>query len=80
MYFISQARILEWVVISFTRESSQPRDQTCVSYVSCIAGGFITNWDTREAIIIISITIIIIPILNVNFSFLKCIATMSKFQ
>ena len=80
MYFISQARILEWVVISFTRESSQPRDQTCVSYVSCIAGGFITNWDTREAIIIISITIIIIPILNVNFSFLKCITTMSKFQ
>ena len=80
MYFISQARILEWVVISFPRESSQPRDQACVSYVSCIAGGFITNWDTREAIIIISITIIIIPILNVNFSFLKCITTMSKFQ
>ena len=31
---ISQARILEWVVISFSRESIQPRDQTCVSYVS----------------------------------------------
>ena len=25
---ISQARILEWVVISFSRGSSQPRDQT----------------------------------------------------
>ena len=28
---ISQARILEWVAISFSRGSSQPRDQTCVS-------------------------------------------------
>ena len=29
---ISQARILEWVAISFSRESSQPRDQNWVSY------------------------------------------------
>ena len=29
---ISQARILELVVISFSRESSQPRDQTYASY------------------------------------------------
>ena len=35
---ILQARILEWVAISFSRESSQPRDQTHVSCVSCIAG------------------------------------------
>ena len=33
---ILQARILEYVAISFSRESSWPRDQTCVSYVSCI--------------------------------------------
>ena len=32
---ISQARRLEWVAISFSRESSQPREQT---QVSCIAG------------------------------------------
>ena len=32
---ILQARILEWVSISFSRGSSQPRDRTCVS---CIAG------------------------------------------
>ena len=32
---ILQARILEWVAISFFRGSSQPRDQTCISYVSC---------------------------------------------
>ena len=33
---ILQARILEWVAIPFSRESFQPRDQTSVSYVSCI--------------------------------------------
>ena len=43
---ISQARILEWVAIFFSRGSSQPRDQT---QVSLIAGGFFTNCTTREA-------------------------------
>ena len=33
---ILHARILEWVAISFSRKSSQPRDQTCISDVSCI--------------------------------------------
>ena len=33
---ILQAKILEWATISFSRGSSQPRDQTHVSYVSCI--------------------------------------------
>ena len=28
------ARILEWVVISFSRGSFQPRDQTCVSWIA----------------------------------------------
>ena len=31
-----QARILEQVAISSSRESSLPKDQTCISYVSCI--------------------------------------------
>ena len=43
---ILQARILKWVAVPFSRESSQPRDQT---QVSCIAGGFFTSWVTREA-------------------------------
>ena len=33
---IFQARILEWVAISFSRESSWTRDWACVSCVSCI--------------------------------------------
>ena len=36
---IPQAKILEWVAISFSRGSFQPRDQT---NVSCIAGRFFT--------------------------------------
>ena len=42
---ILQARILEWVAISFSRGSSWPRDWTLVS---CIAGRFFTVWATRE--------------------------------
>ena len=43
---ILQARILEWIAISFSRGSSQPRDQTPVS---CITGRFFTVGATREA-------------------------------
>ena len=42
---ILQARVLEWVAISFSRGSSRPRDQT---RVSCIAGRCFTIWATRE--------------------------------
>ena len=45
---IFQAKILEWVAISFARGSSQPRDQT---RVSCTAGRVFTDWATREDII-----------------------------
>ena len=43
---ILQARILEWVAVPFSRESSQPRNRT---QVSCIAGRFFTSWVTWEA-------------------------------
>ena len=33
---ISQAGILGWVAITFSRGSSQPRDRTCVSCVFCM--------------------------------------------
>ena len=44
---IFQARILEWVAISFSRGSSWRRDQT---RLPCTAGRFFTNWATREAL------------------------------
>ena len=39
--------ILEWVAYPFSRGSSLPRNLTGVS---CIAGGFFTNWAIREAL------------------------------
>ena len=40
------ARILKWVAMPSSRGSSQPRDQTHISYVSALAGGFFTNSTT----------------------------------
>ena len=45
---ILQARILEWVALSFYRGSSWPRDRTRISYVSCIAGEFFTTSATGK--------------------------------
>ena len=42
-----QARILEWVAISYSRGSSRPIDRT---WVSCTTGGFFTVWATKEAL------------------------------
>ena len=46
VYGIFQARILEWAAISSSRESSQPRDQTHISY---IGRQILYHWATREA-------------------------------
>ena len=42
---IFQARILKWVAISSSRESSWPRDPTLVSYISCIGSQILYHWD-----------------------------------
>ena len=47
LHGILQARVLEWVAISFSRGSSQLRDQT---QVSCIPGRRFNLWATREAL------------------------------
>ena len=44
---IFQARILEWIAISFSRGSSSPRDQTQVSYIT---GWAFTIWATGKHI------------------------------
>ena len=46
VHVILQARMLEWVAVSFSRGSSQHRDQT---QVSLFAGRFFTVWATKEA-------------------------------
>ena len=45
---ISQARILEWVAKPSNRWSSQPRDQTHISYSSWIADRFFTTEPLRR--------------------------------
>ena len=45
LHMILQARVLEWVAISFSRGSSWPRDWTRVSH---IVGRCFTVWATRE--------------------------------
>ena len=59
---ILQARILESVVISSSRVSSQTKNQT---WVSCIAGRFFSNWATRE----VHIKMYFSPILGLEYTF-----------
>ena len=59
VYGIFQARILEWVAIFFSRGSSQPRDQTHVFCVSCIAGRFFTTEPPQKPHIYMYVDIII---------------------
>ena len=46
VHVILQARILEWVAVSFSRGSSQTKDWTQVPHT---AGRFFTSWATGEA-------------------------------
>ena len=46
---IFQRRILEWVVISYSRGCSRPRDWSQVSCVSCIGWQILYHWAPWEA-------------------------------
>ena len=52
-----QARILEWVAMPSSRESSQPRDQT---QVFCIAGEFFTIGATRETLYDVLVLVLVL--------------------
>ena len=54
-----QARMLEWVVMPFSRGSSPVRDQTRVSYISCSGRRVLTNSATLEAFGLISICLLL---------------------
>ena len=49
LHGISQARILEWVTISFSGGSSWPRDWTWISTYSSIGRQIFYHWTIREA-------------------------------
>ena len=70
---ILQARILEWVAISFSRGSSQPRDRT---QVSRIAGRRFNLWATREAWCIC--IHVFVCIIGNNFSFMVLLSRLKQ--
>ena len=45
---IFQVRILEWVAISYSKGSSQPRDRTSISMSPALAGKFFTAVPPQE--------------------------------
>ena len=51
---IFQARILEWVAFSSSSGSSQPRNQTRVSFGSCIGGQTLYHWAIREVLPVVA--------------------------
>ena len=46
---ILQARILEWGTIPFSRESSQPKDWTHISYIFCTGKWVLYHWRHLES-------------------------------
>ena len=55
LHGIFQARILEWGAISFSRGSSQPKGQNCISCISGIAGDTLLPCASWEALVTIVI-------------------------
>ena len=49
VYGIFQARVLEWIAISFSRGSSWPMDPVCIPCISCIDRRILYHWATRSA-------------------------------
>ena len=75
---ISQARILGWVVISFSRGSSWPSYWTLASCISCLAGKFFVffvcfyHWATWEAFRMCTHTLICHILFIIDYKKLSC--------
>ena len=52
VYGIFQARILEWITISFSRGSCRSRNRT---QVFCIAGRLFADWAMKEALLLLPV-------------------------
>ena len=67
LHGILQTRIMEWIAISFNRESSRYGDQT---RVYCIGGRFFNVWANREAKSKICIHLCIYRVNHLNYNWL----------
>ena len=45
---IFQERIAEWIIISYSRESSWPRNWTCVLCISCMGSQILCHWEAHS--------------------------------
>ena len=57
VHAILQVRILEWVAVSSSRGSSQPRDQTRISMSPALPGRFFTTSATWEAHVFVCVCV-----------------------
>ena len=73
---VLQTRILEWVTMSFSRGSSQPRDWTWVGFnVSCIAGRFFTITSQRWLLSTLNMISLGKDVLNIRIRYIPNINT-----
>jgi len=68
---IFPARILGWVAISFSRGSSQPRDQNHISWISCTAGGFFAAEPPEKPTVLIGLWLFMGPVLHISLALLN---------
>ena len=79
---ILQTRILEWVAISFSRRSSQPRDRTCVSYVSCIGRQVLstsTSWGAHSCVNLNELPELSLPYFSIHRMRIIIVPTITGF-
>ena len=84
---ILQARILEWVAISYSRGSSRPRDQTQISYISCIGSQVLYHYcylaspflSMLTTLVISSVLISLLYMPSHNFTTCKFCISISHF-
>ena len=76
-HVVFQARILEWVVISYFKESSHSRDEPTSSVFLVLARRILYDCATREALLITYLICIsqiyIIPLISINILFTLCL-------
>ena len=76
---ISQARILEWVAISFSREYSLPRDRTHISCISALADRFFTTMPLGRCLLLHNLRHISLVYITVwSFKVIKFLHSISN--
>ena len=75
LHGISQARIVEWIAIPFSRGSLQPRDQTQFFRT---AGGSFTSWVKREGSSCIQLYLICLIIMSIDLPRLRPLQGMAS--